>query len=82
MSRAKSIYIDDIISFGEWAKINNVRPTTQTTWRVTYPEFPKPIYKFGPVTVYDKRALDRFYVDHWWLGMSKQQVAKYLRSLR
>lgn len=75
----KTIEIDNLISFGEWCQINKVSSSVLTVWRERY-EFPDYIYKFGTVVVYDKRDLDKFYVDHWWLGRTRKQQMEYLRS--
>lgn len=74
------IDIDDLISPGEWCEINGVHKTSITYWRKTYKLFPNHVYKYGVIILYRKSELDKFYVDHWWLGRSRNEREEYMRS--
>lgn len=72
---------EDIISFGEWSAINSVGFTAATRWRTLFTGFPKPIYKYGSNVVYLKSDLDRFYVNHWWLGLSAAEIEEQFNKV-
>jgi len=54
----------DLVCIGEWCEDNDVAPSAFSNWRARYEFFPRPIYSWSTVTIFQRTALDLWFIQH------------------